>query len=141
VIRDAALRDPRYNTLSGRREHEPEIDAVIEAWTSRLPADEAAALLQTGGVSATPVLSPLMVIRDEHLAARQTFQVIDHPAAGPTLSTRPVWRLKRRAMPAMRPAPCFGEHNVEVLRELAGCSEDEIREMAAANVIATAPVS
>lgn len=40
----------------------------------------------------------------------------------------------------MRPAPCFGEHNVEVLRELAGLSDREIDALRDAGVIAEEPL-
>jgi crotonobetainyl-CoA:carnitine CoA-transferase CaiB-like acyl-CoA transferase len=40
----------------------------------------------------------------------------------------------------LRPAPCFGEHNAEVLRELAGLSDREIDDLRATGVIAEEPL-
>jgi crotonobetainyl-CoA:carnitine CoA-transferase CaiB-like acyl-CoA transferase len=141
AIGDGRLSAPRFDTIEGRRAAENEIDGVIAEWVRGQEAGACAARLQEGGVSAAPVLSPLMVVRDEHLAARGYFPRVAHPEAGEHLTTRPVWRLARRPPGVMRPAPCFGEHNTEVLRDLAGCSAEEIAAMAAAGVIATMPLA
>jgi crotonobetainyl-CoA:carnitine CoA-transferase CaiB-like acyl-CoA transferase len=55
-------------------------------------------------------------------------------------TTRPVWRLARRPFAGVRPAPRFGEHNREVLSELAGLDGAAIDALAAAGVIVDAPV-
>ena len=88
-----------------------------------------------------------MIARDEHLQAREFFTTYDHPEAGRQRTTRPVWRLAARpvwrlaARPfeGVRPAPCFGEHNADILREVAGYDEAAIAALAAAGVIATEP--
>jgi crotonobetainyl-CoA:carnitine CoA-transferase CaiB-like acyl-CoA transferase len=87
-----------------------------------------------------PVMSALMLVRDPHMNAREVFQPISHPAAGGVASARPVWRLAYRPLAALQPAPTFGQHNREVLRELAGLSDAHIEEMARDNAIATAPI-
>ncbi|MEZ4501355.1 MAG: CoA transferase [Dehalococcoidia bacterium] len=141
VVADARLDDPAYASTEGRKANEAAIDAVLEAWSATLDPEDAAARLQAAGVSAMPVLSPLMLTRDAHLEARGYYPTYDHPEAGVQRSARPVWRLARRPFTGMRPAPCFGEHNVEVLRDLAGYSAAEIEALAASGVIADVPTS
>ena len=141
VVADPRLDDAAYATLEGRQAHEGAIDAVLEAWTRERDPEEAAVALQAAGVSAMPVLSPLMVAHDAHLEARGSTMTYDHPEAGVQRTTRPVWRFQRRPITDIRAAPCFGEHNVEVLRDLGGYSEAEIADLEASGVIADVPAS
>ncbi len=140
VVGDARLDAPAYDAIAGRRAAQGGIDVVVSEWARDLQAWDAATRLQAAGVSAMPVLSPLMLVRDEHLAARGFFPTYTHAEAGTQLTSRPVWRLHRRPFEGVRPAPTFGEHNLEVLRDLAGYTELEIASMVAAEVIADEPL-
>lgn len=140
VVADPHLDDPAYATHAGRKAHEAAIDAVIEAWARERDASAEAARLQAVGVSALPVMSPLMLVRDEHLQARGFFPTTVHPEAGEHTVTRPVWLMRHRPQPPIQPAPCFGEHNVVILRELAGYSDTDLERFEADGVIATVPL-
>ncbi|GMU39530.1 MAG: CoA transferase [Chloroflexota bacterium] len=140
VIDDRRLDDPAYATLAGRKAHEAAIDAVIEGWARSRDPHVEAARLQAAGVAASAVMSPLMLVRDAHLAARGFFPTTMHPEAGEHVVTRPVWRWRHRPQPAIQPAPCFGEHNRAVLRDLGGYGETEIDAFEASGVIATVPL-
>lgn len=140
VIGDSRLADPRYSSVAGRRSDQDAIDAIISAWVREQDAEMCASRLQAAGVSAMPVLSPLMLVRDAHLNARGYYPTVVHPDAGQVRTTHPVWRLRSRPQPPLRPAPCFGEHNEEVLRDLAGLTTAEIDAMRAADVIAEEPL-
>lgn len=85
-------------------------------------------------------MSPLMLVRDEHLGARGFFPTTVHPEAGEHTVTRPVWLMRHRPQPPIQPAPCFGEHNAVILRELAGCSDADLARFEADGVIATVPL-
>ncbi|MBT5775030.1 MAG: CoA transferase [Dehalococcoidia bacterium] len=139
VLGNARLDDDAYTTLAGRVAAQDEIDAVIAEWARGRDADEASEQLQAAGVAASSVLTPRMLKYDEHLAAREAFLTYDHPAAGKQLSTRPVWRMARRPIATLGPAPCFGQHNVEVLNEVAGYTSAEIGAMAESGLIADTP--
>ncbi|MFN8639903.1 MAG: CoA transferase [Dehalococcoidia bacterium] len=141
VIVDERLGRSEYDSAAGRRTREVEIDGVLAEWARDFDAWDAAARLQAAGVSAMPVLSPLMLVRDAHLEARGFFPRYVHPEAGEHATSRPVWRLARRPFSGVRPAPCFGEHNEEILRELGGYSPDEIRGLRESEVIADQPLS
>ncbi len=140
VVADPRLDRPEYDSAAGRHAAAGDIDAVLGEWARGLEAWDAARRLQAKRVSAMPVLSPLMLVRDEHLAARAFFPSYTHPEAGTHLTSRPVWRLANRPFEAVRPAPCFGEHNASILHELGGYSDAEIEALRAAEVIADAPL-
>jgi len=139
VIGNARLDPPAYATLAGRFAAQDEIDAVIAGWARDRDPDEASVELQAVGVAASSVLTPRMLKYDAHLAAREAFLSYDHPVAGRQPTTRPVWRMARRPITTLRAAPCFGQHNAEVLSELAGYTVAEIEAMAEAGLIASAP--
>lgn len=141
IVGDDRLRNPRYQTLAVRKQLESEIDAVLVEWAAGQDAIDAAERLHKAGVLAAPVLSPLMLVRDEHLAARGYYPGYDHPEAGRNKTTRPVWRLAERPFAGVRPAPCFGEHNREVLTTLARLSDAEVDALERDNVIVSVPLS
>ncbi len=140
-VRDSRLENPAYDTQAGRKAHETAIDEVLTAWAATQEPGAAAAALQSAGVHAAPVLSPLMLVRDEHLAERGYYPEYEHPEAGRCTTTRPVWRLVERPFGGIGPAPCFGQHNREVLATLAGYTEAEIDALETANVIVTVPLA
>lgn len=136
---DARLDRPEFATLAGRLAGQREIDSVLgDALRDRDPAEVAAAL-QAAGVSACEVMSALMLVRDDHLAARGYFPRVVHPEMGEHPTTHPVWRFADRPQPPLRPAPCFGEHNREILGSL-GYTEAQIEAMEAANLLVTVPL-
>ncbi len=141
VVRDSRLADSAFNTMAGRKQHEPEIDAVLSEWASAQEPGGAAAALQAAGVLAAPVFSPLMLVNDEHLAARGYYPEYVHPEAGRNKTTRPVWRLSERPFAGVGPAPCFGQHNREVLTTLAGLSGADVDAMERENVLVSVPLS
>ena len=141
VIVGRRLDDVGYGTAEGCLAAVDEIDAAIGEWAAGREPNEAAAELQAAGASAAPVLSPLMLVHDEHLAGRGFYPSYDHADAGRCLTTRPVWRLARRPFEGVRPAPRFGEHNRELLSRLAGYSDAEIDALERDGVIAGEPLA
>jgi crotonobetainyl-CoA:carnitine CoA-transferase CaiB-like acyl-CoA transferase len=139
VVGDPRLGDQTWRTVDGRCGGEAAIDAIISDWVGGQDADAGAARLQAAGVAAAPVLSPMMLLADEHLREREFWQHVTQSEVGEHVTTHPVWRLANRPLGRMRGAPCFGEHNAEVLREVAGCSDEEISWLAENGVIADVP--
>ena len=140
VVGDDHLTDSMFASVDGRIDQRATIDERLSAWAAGQDPDEAAGLLQRAGVNASPVYSPLMLVYDEHLAGRGNFPKYDHPEAGEFGTTKPVWRLTERPFDGIRPGPCFGEHNRDVLSRIGGLSDPEIDELEALGVVATEPV-
>jgi crotonobetainyl-CoA:carnitine CoA-transferase CaiB-like acyl-CoA transferase len=136
---DQRLNVASWRAVAGRRQDETAIDTILSEWVASQDADACAERLQAGGVAAAPVLSPMMLLADEHLRERGFWQHVTQSEVGEHVTTHPVWRLANRPLGAMRGAPCFGEHNAEVLREVAGCSDEEISWLAENGVIADVP--
>jgi crotonobetainyl-CoA:carnitine CoA-transferase CaiB-like acyl-CoA transferase len=62
----------------------------------------------------------LDLLSDEHLAHREFFVEMEHPAAGVLKYLGAAYRFSNSELPlAARPAPLLGEHNMSVLESLA----------------------
>jgi crotonobetainyl-CoA:carnitine CoA-transferase CaiB-like acyl-CoA transferase len=127
--------DPELATAAGRRRRHDEVDARIEEWTAQHTARAAEARLQEAGVPAGTVLDFRQLWHDPQLNARGAFQEVEHPAFGTEVRATSQWSRGHLPQPVGRPAPCFGEHNRDVLGGLLALSADEIAELERAGVI------
>jgi crotonobetainyl-CoA:carnitine CoA-transferase CaiB-like acyl-CoA transferase len=115
-------------SAAGRRSRQDFIDRHLEAWTAARSAQDAADLLSSSGVPAEQVIAARDIASNPQLHFRGLFETEDHPVTGahpiPMLPFRflhvPHWLL--------RPSPCLGQHNDEVLAEL-GVDADERDEL------------
>jgi crotonobetainyl-CoA:carnitine CoA-transferase CaiB-like acyl-CoA transferase len=135
-----ALRDmaglPGDGDLARRRGAEEEIDAALAAWTRGAEAAGLVARLQGAGVPAAVVATGQdLVEADEQLAARDFYQVLEHPIAGPVRHEGIVARLSATPGALTSPAPLLGQDTVAVLRELLDVRDEQLAALDAAGVI------
>ena len=127
--------------LAVRRARHDELDAAIEAWSSAQAPQAAMVRLQESGVPAGRVLDTVAVHDDPQLNHRGFWVRLPHPRTATFRQHGVVWRLAEANPHLRRHAPLFGEHTREVLSELLGLGEAEFAELAAAGIIADAPIS
>jgi benzylsuccinate CoA-transferase BbsF subunit len=131
---DGLSSDPRFSSLSGRLAHEDDLDDIVGQWSARLSPWEAASELQAVGVPAAPVVNNWEVLLDTQLEARNFFRVLPHARFGADLSYGQAIVLSETGARFIRAAPAFGEDTVDILRDVAGCSDDEIQSALASGV-------
>ncbi len=133
--------DARLVDANGRREHHDEIDAAIGAWTEGRDAFETMETLQAAGVAAGVAVKGDQLLEDRHLQARGFWETVDHPEAGtfPHLS-RP-FKFSKTPGSTRTPAPLLGQHTEQVLRDVAGMTDEEIRELDEAGVTSNDPLA
>lgn len=103
-----------------------ELELTVSAWTAQHSASEVAAVLQRAGVPAARVARSKDLLKDDsHLVERGYWQKIDHPEVGVTTFTSPPYIVDGMRVKLERP-PLLGEHTEEVLRNVLGCSDNEI---------------
>jgi formyl-CoA transferase len=125
VGRPELASDPRYADRRDRVQFVDEIDAAIEAWTSRRSKQEVTAILAGAGVPCGSVLDSREVLTDPHLKATGFITELEHPRRGPyPMPGNPV-RLSDSPTDVVR-APLLGEHNAEVYGKLLGLGEAEL---------------
>jgi crotonobetainyl-CoA:carnitine CoA-transferase CaiB-like acyl-CoA transferase len=134
--------DRRFDTVLGRWQHRQELDAHLNQWTATHDDQELMHLLQAHGITAGAVLTARELVANPHLQARGYLEVFTNdnaPRVGPRVyAGRPF-----RAHPEP-PIPLFlvsalGQHNMQVLHDVAGLSEPEIQRLIKAGVIAARP--
>ena len=82
--------DPRFATPVARREHWPELRAIIADWLSRFTsAEDMLAMLRAARIPWARVLRPDEVVSAPHLLARQAFPAVAHPTRGSVRVTAP----------------------------------------------------
>lgn len=118
-------RDPDLATHPGRAAHSSRLDAKLAEWTLGMPVDEVTARCQRHGVAAAPVLGLEAHETHPHFRARGAVVAVSHPIVGEQrLYASPI---KLGSTPGRidRTAPCLGEHNDRVFRDLLGLDVDE----------------
>ncbi|GLB85331.1 CaiB/BaiF CoA-transferase family protein [Mycobacterium kiyosense] len=131
--------DPVLGTTAGRRAQHDRIDEQLAAWCAQRTGDQVVAALWDNGVPVAKVMQPHRQTELAQLAARNFFELVDHPVNGPArLSTVPMRLSDGPERFHVQPAPLLGQHNRELLTEL-GLDDREIAELEADGVIGQAP--
>jgi len=131
--------DGRFSTSFQRKQHEEELNQLLEEWTRVHDPGEVMWLLQGAGVACGVVQNPAELLSDPHLRERGFLEEVTHPEAGTHPHPGAPWKLGD-TRPRLRPAPCFAEHNQYVLRGLLGMSSEELELLQKRKVIASSPL-
>jgi len=135
VTGNAAVRDPLFEGPSSRRQpYRDVLDLYISELTSRFTVEEMYREGQRRHIAVTPVNGAAAVAQDPHLAARQYFVEVEHPAGrlrypgAPYRHARTPWRISR-------PAPRLGEHNAEIYTGELGLSPAALQQLQRQGVV------
>jgi len=126
IGRPDLVNDARFVDREARMSNHDELNTLIEEWTATMGHIEAMAALQGHGVPSGAVLNAPELLADDNLNSRGFFVTIKETEAGSfPYPGFPVTVDGSRVVG--RPAPLFGEHNDEILRDLLGIPEAEIQ--------------
>lgn len=117
--------DARFGKASARRKNAAELDAMIAAWCSARPADEAAEALQRAGVHAYRVNTVADLFRDRQLVHRRTWRRRRHPVIGDQVYCFPGFDLDETPGDITGAGPLLGADNETVFRTFLGLTEEE----------------
>jgi len=131
---------PRNKARAGRGGHRPGLDTIIARWTRQFGKHELAARLQAAGVPAAPVNSGPDVARDTVLLRTGFIRDLEHPEAGRHAYPGLAYQLARSPGGISVAAPCFGQHNEYLLRDLLGIDPERIAELQRSGAIADRPL-
>jgi crotonobetainyl-CoA:carnitine CoA-transferase CaiB-like acyl-CoA transferase len=129
------LEDPRYQTSSDRIQHIDEVDDIVREWTESRSKKKAAELIMAAGIPCGPVNNLDEVLDDPHLTGRGTSFVMDHPRAGPIRAAGPPLKMSRTPPDITDPSPALGQHTHEVLVDLLGYSDKDLKRLQTEGVI------
>lgn len=138
-VGDVRLKDSKFSTLAGRKQHEGELDELLGQWVAGQDAARAERVLGGLGITAARVkpFYDIYHLPDTDFTDTGFVSQVDHPEAGSTwLPGRP-WRFSTGPATPIRPAPCVGQHSHEILVDELGISEAEYASLVAAGVTGT----
>jgi benzylsuccinate CoA-transferase BbsF subunit len=124
---------PEFATLDGRQAHENELDALVEAWTSRREAGKVMETLQRHGVPAGVANNGRDLGENPQFIHDQYYTRLDHPEMGQVDYAAHSIDFSRSPQ-VVRRSPCLGEHTEYVCRRIIGLDEQEYQSLADAGV-------
>jgi hypothetical protein len=111
------------------------IDAELGAFTRQLPPRELMERLQAAGVPAGMVQRSSDHVLDPQLLHRQFFRPMLHPEMGEVPYEGHQFRIGGYDSGPRFPAPCLGEHSLQVLQEILGYSDEDLARVAASGAL------
>jgi crotonobetainyl-CoA:carnitine CoA-transferase CaiB-like acyl-CoA transferase len=130
---------PRYETAADRHRHHDELDALLKGWAATRDAQQTSKLLASLSIPAAACWDHRLLDEHPQYRARKLFSCVDHPVVGRYHAPGLPYRFESVETWVRTPAPTFGQHNDEVLRDIVGLDEHEIENLASAGVIANRP--
>ena len=121
--------DERFGTEEDRRANSTQLDILIEAWTSKVGAQDAMVILQDIGISAGAVQSQADLWQDPQLRHMNYFQWLVHPELGPMPYDGLQFGMSDTPGRLRSPQAMIGEHNEEILRDCLGMTGLEIQRL------------
>ncbi len=141
IERDDLANDPELATVAGREANRGRVDEAVATWTTLRDGTAIEAQLQEAGVPAAVAARASELSADEQLWSRGFFRILERPEVGAHPFPGPIVGLHATPAAIERPAPSYGQHTEEVLRDLLGLDADEIAALHAAGVTSTEPLA
>ena len=131
----AMKEDPRYAAAEGRVEHRDVLIQALQEEFKGRSRDEWLEALRTVGFPCAPVYTLDEVFSDPQVLHREMLLEMEHPQAGTIKQIGPTLKLSENPCRLTTPPPLLGQHNEEVLKELAGYTDEEIEGLRKAKAI------
>ncbi len=118
--------DRRYDSRDKRLERSEELIPLLDEAFLKKPRDEWVRLFNENDLSVSPVYTTLEAVQDPQMTANEYVVDYDHPDLGMIRIPGFPIRFSRAEIKHNLRAPELGEHTNQVLKDLAGCTEEEI---------------
>ncbi|WP_298828604.1 CoA transferase [uncultured Piscinibacter sp.] len=109
--------DPRFKDNSARMAHREALAALLGAHLRERRTEDWLRELDAAGIPAGPIRSIGEMASDPQTLAREMVVELEHPVAGRTRALGVPVKFSATPGSVRRPAPTFGQHTREVLRE------------------------
>jgi len=129
--------EPRFATLQWRKENEDELEHLIAEWTKDYPPEQVMVMLQSAGVPAGVVATAQDLFEDPQCRHRGHFVPLEHRVIGVHHYHMPSHRFSKTLAHPRRAAPCLGQDNEFVYKEILGYTDEEVTQLLLDGVITT----
>ena len=131
------IEDDRFATNDLRTKNHAEMEGILGALFSRRTVSEWLALFEAAGIPSGPIQNIEQVAADPHVAYRQMIKRQSMPTvkASVAVPASPLKFSDEDCIMNPRPAPDLGEHTNEILKKVAGITDDELVTLRADGVI------
>jgi crotonobetainyl-CoA:carnitine CoA-transferase CaiB-like acyl-CoA transferase len=121
--------DPRFKTVTDRRNATDALDPLIEAFTRSRTTAQMQEILDRHDVPNAPVLGVQAAMNQPHALARGMLDEVTHSTLGaiPVVG-RPI-KFPGMVQSKLRPPPTLGEHTAEILRDDLGLNAEQIADL------------
>jgi crotonobetainyl-CoA:carnitine CoA-transferase CaiB-like acyl-CoA transferase len=126
---------PQLHTLAGRRAQREIIDAHLAAFTLAHEPRVLMERLQRAGVPAGMVQRSSDLLVDPQLQHRRFYRPLEHPEMGEVPYEGHQFCIDGYDSGPRAPAPCIGEHTIQVLQDILGFGDEELARVAAAGAL------
>jgi len=127
--------DPRYASNDKRVENRGSLIPALEEEFRRRPRGEWLAMLRAVGFPCAPVYTIDEIFSDPQVLHRGMLVEMEHSEAGSIKQIGPAPKLSETPCQLDLPPPVLGQHTEEVLRQVAGYSDEEIEGLKRAGAI------
>jgi crotonobetainyl-CoA:carnitine CoA-transferase CaiB-like acyl-CoA transferase len=127
--------DTRFATVASRKQNEAALDAAISEAVKDSDGVELERRLQSAGVMACRVVKAYDLPNDPGLQHIGFFREMTRAITGTQPQKQWPFRFSGLDPTHKRPAPVMGEHNAEVLKELAGLSDEDLTRLEEQGII------
>jgi crotonobetainyl-CoA:carnitine CoA-transferase CaiB-like acyl-CoA transferase len=121
--------DPRFKTNALRVEHMDTLVPLLETEFMKRPRDEWLEVLQAMGFPCGPVYGLDELFSDPQVLARGMLKEVRHPKVGDIKQIGAVLKFSESESSIQSPPPVLGQDTGEVLRTLAGLTDEEIERL------------
>jgi formyl-CoA transferase/CoA:oxalate CoA-transferase len=127
--------DPRYVTTDERVKNRTSLIPTLQEEFEKRPRDEWLELLRVKGFPCAPVYALDEVFNDPQVLHRDMLMEMEHSEAGTIKQIGPTLKFSDTPCKMTTPPPPLGRHTEEVLKELAGYTDEEIGALRKAEAI------
>ncbi|SHJ74204.1 CoA:oxalate CoA-transferase [Dethiosulfatibacter aminovorans DSM 17477] len=135
IEREDLTSDEKFKTNPLRNEHYDILRPMVAEKIAGKTTEEWYTMLTEGGVPCGPINDIGMVVKDEHVNARNMIQMVEHPVAGELHMPGIPIKISDCSDAIRFAAPVLGQHSVEVLGQYLGYGHEDVEKLKEGGII------